>query len=99
MVSARNIGFNIAGSVVISSLSVVGLQFATQNTTPSGRLGTAECATSGWVSATSVFCMADIQDPLVVTVAGSIGTITLSFTYDGMQPCLAPVLPLDCARM
>ena len=87
VISARGVALNIAASVTTSSLSVVGLNFVMLDYTPSGRLGAAPCDTSGWTSGTSVYCMAALTDPLVVTVGGTgIGTMTFSFTYDGACP-------------
>lgn len=74
---------NIAGSEITTALSVVGLNFVLTNTTLSGRLGSADCATAAWTAATSIFCIGGIADPLVVTVGGVAGTTTISFTYDG----------------
>ena len=76
---------NLAGSVVTSTLSVVGLNFVMRDHTPSARLGATDCYTTSWSSGTGVFCLAALTDPLVVTVGGVAGTMTFSFTYDGMQ--------------
>ena len=75
---------NVAGSQVTSSLSVIGVNFAFTDSTPSGRLGSAECTTLAWASSTSALCLGTVADPLVVTVGGLVGTATLSFSYDGM---------------
>ena len=91
-VSARGVALNIAGSVTISTLSVIGLNFAYANTTPSGRLGTNECNTMAWSSATSSLCIGTLVDPMAVTVGLVVGTMTLSFTYD------APVVSFTWAQ-
>ena len=90
MVSARGAILNVVGSQTTHSLSVIGLNFVFLDYTPSGRVGTAECATSSWASSTSVFCTAAVTDPLVVTVGGIVGTMTLSFTYDGPDVAVLP---------
>lgn len=96
IVSARDLGFNVAGTATTSTLSVKGLNFVTTDMTPSGRLGTAECSTMTWTASTAAFCYATLADPMVVTVGGIAGTMTLSFTYDGVPPCCAKVyLPLS----
>ena len=83
VLSARGAALNVVGSQTSGSLSVIGLNFAFTEMTPSGRIGGAECATSSWASSTSVWCVAEVKDPFVVTVTGMVGTMTLSFTYDG----------------
>ena len=83
MVSTRSAIANVAGSQVTSSISVIGVNFAFTDSTPSGRLGSAECSTLSWSSSTSTMCIGAIADPLVVTVGGFVGTVTLTFTYDG----------------
>ena len=82
-VSARGLFMNIAASVVTSTLSVIGLNFAFTDYTPSGRLGSVACSTTHWTASTAVFCLATVADPMTVTVGGVVGTITLSFTFDG----------------
>ena len=83
MVSTRGAVLNVAGSQTSSSLSVVGVNFAFQDHTPSGRLGSVDCATAHWQSASSLFCIGAVADPVVVTVGGIVGTQTLTFSYDG----------------
>ena len=92
VLSARGAALNVVGSQTSGSLSVIGLNFVFTDHTPSGRVGTAECATSSWASSTSVYCVAEVKDPFVVTVGGVVGTMTLSFTYD------APVVSFTRAQ-
>ena len=87
IVSTRAALMNVAGSLVTSSLSVIGVSFAFTDSSPSGRLGTAACSTTSWSSSTSVFCTGGVADPLVVTVGGTVGTMTLAFSYDGSLFC------------
>ena len=83
MVSARGAVLNSAGSQITHSLSVIGLNFAFSDTTPSGRMGSAQCTTTAWSSSTSAVCIGAVADPLVVTVGTIVGTVTLTFSYDG----------------
>ena len=93
MVSTRGAVLNIALTQLKSSLSVIGLNFAFTDSTPSGRLGSAECSTTSWASSTSAVCIGSVADPLVVTVGGVVGTMTLTFSYDGVSP-LAVIMAL-----
>ena len=96
VVSTRAAVLNVAGSQASSSLSVIGVNFAFTDSTPSGRLGTAGCSTTSWSSSTSVYCEGSVADPLVVTAGGVAGTATLTFSYDGEQTserlCFLPFL-------
>jgi len=83
VVSARDSVLNVAVSVVVSTLSVVGVNFVVSDTTPSGRMASAQCSTMAWSSSSSVVCVGTVADPLVVTVGGFVGTVTLDFSYDG----------------
>ena len=89
MVSARNLAFNLAATVTTSTLTVVGLNFVFEDTTPSARLDAGACSTVAWTSSTTSFCYAAVVNPLVVTVGAVVGTMTLSFTYDGRDPFVA----------
>ena len=84
---------NIAGSATMTTLTVIGLNFVPVSTTPSLRLADVACYTTGWVSTTSATCIAPMKDPLSVTVGGVVGTMTISFTYDGPPRC-----PFDRCR-
>ena len=83
VISARDSLINTAASQVSSSLSVVGLNFAFGDFTPSGRLGSAECSTMAWASSTSALCIGSVASPLVVTVGSTAGTVVFAVTFDG----------------
>ena len=74
---------NLAWTETTKKFTVLGLNFVTTDYTPSARLGTGECTTLSWVSFTAAYCVADLVNPLALTVGGIVGTKTFQFTYDG----------------
>ena len=72
--------------------TVAGTNFATANMTASTRLGTTECLTSTWTTATSLACTPraglGVNRPIVVTVARLLGT-SFGITYDAPTISLA----------
>ena len=80
-----------ANSAVTSgySMTVSGLNFGVDATTPTSTIGLSSCATASWASTSSVVCMISTGEgvglELRVTVAGVVGSHTASFSYDGMR--------------
>ena len=75
---------------------VSGVSFGSLAPTVSGYVGTSACATSSWVSATSVACVPSggqgVSHTVGVAASTSVGTRTLAFSYDGAS-CLACYVP------
>jgi hypothetical protein len=69
-----------------ASLSVMGVNFATSNTTPSVVIGSTFCGSTSWTSTTAVICASadgySTTTHVAVIVAGLTGTEENSFTYD-----------------
>jgi hypothetical protein len=69
------------------SATVSGMSFGSLDVTPSIRLGLTSCATTAWVSSSTVVCVLAAgygpQKDLAVTVEGIVGTRTRTFSYDG----------------
>ena len=74
---------------------------ASQDTTPTSRLGLSDCGTAAWVSVTSVACFLTRGDGVghvaTMTAVGVVGTRTSTFSYDGL-PLFDPTVGMstDC---
>ena len=72
------------------SLTVSGLNFGVDATTPTSTIGLSSCATASWASTSSVTCMVSmgegVSHKLRVTVSGVVGSRTATFSYDGPHP-------------
>jgi hypothetical protein len=76
------------------SVSIIGLNFASIDPTPSASLElSVECSSTSWTSATAVECAAASYRGgtmrIAVTVAGLVGTTTGQFSFDGTGACAA----------
>ena len=72
------------------SVTVSGLNFGVDATTPTSTIGLSSCATASWASTSSVICMLAMGEGVIhelrVTVAGVVGSRTSGFSYDGAYP-------------
>jgi len=71
-----------------SSATITGMNFAGTDRTPTSAVGTTICLTVSWSSDTAVRCLEPVgsdtaTNPIVVIVAGVVGTRTGAFSYDG----------------
>ena len=73
------------------SLTVSGLNFGADATTPTSTIGHSSCGTAAWASTSSVTCMLSmgegVSHELLMTVSGVVGSRTSGFSYDGPHPC------------
>ena len=87
-----------ANSAVTSgySVTVSGLNFGVDTTTPTSTIGLSSCATASWASTSSVVCMLSMGEGVkhehLMTVAGVVGTRTATFSYDGRGSSLEMAL-------
>jgi hypothetical protein len=100
--AARNSAASEGGFVTVS-----GLALGTSDVTPTVLVGIKSCATSAWISTTSVACRAALDIArmglVIAVLAGSrVGTQTSIFSFDGgMQKVRVldapPVISSGCA--
>ena len=86
--SRASVGVRNAPSSGGLMATLSGLAFASRDTTPTATVASVDCATSSWMSGTTVECLmasaiAGTRATTVVTVAGVTGTLDGFFTFDG----------------
>ena len=78
--------YNVA--MATASITLGGMQFATTDATLTAALALADCATSGWTSATSAACIGVhgfvVRGTTGLTSAGILGTSSVVFSFDGV---------------
>lgn len=83
-----------------TSITLHGVNFAGEELSSSIRLGTSFCATSSWMSQTSIYCHHQVygsgtQKNLYVTIAAIVGTKQKFFTFDA--PVVSSYLSANAA--
>jgi hypothetical protein len=91
-VAAPVVSFGAEANVVATagwSMTVTGVGFAPGSETASARVGLSSCGTTAWASGTAVVCLLaqghGVQTTVVATVAGTVGSQTALFSYDGAK--------------
>jgi len=69
-----------------ASVTIAGLNFVMLNLTPTGQIDRAPCASTSWLAATTMTCLAPAgtgaADPTTVTISLSVATQAQAFTFD-----------------
>ena len=88
--AAPVVSFSVEANAAVTagySVTVSGLNFGVDATTPTSTIGLSSCATASWASTSSVICMLSMSEgvshELRVTVSGVVGSRTSGFSYDG----------------
>ena len=91
--AAPVVSFSVEANAAVTagySVTVSGLNFGVDATTPTSTIGLSSCATASWASTSSVICMLSmgegVSHELRVTVSGVVGSRTSGFSYDGLHP-------------
>ena len=102
--AAPVVSFSVEANAAVTagySVTVSGLNFGVDATTPTSTIGLSSCATASWASTSSVVCMLSmgegVRHELRVTVSGVVGSRTSGFSYDGLHPSITScfvILPL-----
>ena len=84
-----------------SSITIIGTNFGFEDATPLGRIGGTRCATTSWLSESTLVCRSNDGRSsnlgLVVTIAGPIGTTNRQFWFTYDAPVVTSLAPTNAA--